>query len=111
MFEQHAMGMSHGEVDRHRPSFRDLTAELSEQSNAFSSDHVHQGCLGNCYFCAALSLLAKFGRQSLHECIKTTEDEATGQRCASHPTSAHCGMGFHVLSAHVGPLQRQGYRC
>jgi hypothetical protein len=62
-------------------SFADVMASLATQGRAFASDHVHQGCLGNCYFCAALSLLAKFGRASLHNCISEVHGTA-GRRFA-----------------------------
>jgi hypothetical protein len=57
-----------------RIRFADLTASIAARSSAFSPDHIHQGCLGNCYFCAALSLLAKIGRSSLHSCVRELAD-------------------------------------
>ena len=57
---------------------------------------VHQGCLGNCYFAAALSLLARFGREALYGCIQEhARDEERGT-----------GRCFTVTFKHVRGSQR-----
>eukprot|EP01048_Picozoa_sp_COSAG05_P001761 COSAG05_NODE_61_length_23137_cov_22.080693_12_plen_854_part_00 len=83
----------------------ELTASIATRSQAFSPDHVHQGCLGNCYLCAALSLLAKIGRSSLHSCIREVIDGATAERTihSTPPCMTEIELHIEILGARFAP--------